>query len=94
MPPIECTSRRSAIFGSFPMRRLRRVRSAAASASENVASSTRLSGYARARCTALWSATMVLPVPAEPETRAGPLCSRSTSCRWAGCRKTVHFSQG
>ena len=94
MALIECTSRRSAIFGSFPMRRLRRVRSAVANASEKVASSTRLSGCARARCTALWSATMVFPVPAEPETRAGPVYSRSTSCRWAGCRKTVHFSQG
>ena len=88
MPLIECTSRRSASFGSFPMRRFRRVRSAAASASEKVASSTRLSGCARVRCTARCSATMVLPVPAEPETRAGPLYYRSTSCRWAGCRKT------
>ena len=93
MPLIERTLRRSAIFASLPMRCLRRARSAAASASENVASSTRVSGCARARRTARWSVTMVLPVPAEPETCAGPLYSRSTSCRWAVRRKTVHFSQ-
>ena len=43
-----------------------------------------------ARC----RATMVLPVPAEPETRAGPLKSRSTHSRCSGWRKTVHFSHG
>ena len=37
---------------------------------------------------------MVFPVPAEPETRAGPLYAASTIRRCAGCRKTVHFSHG
>ena len=39
-------------------------------------------------------ATIVFPVPAEPETLAGPLKSCSTICRCAGCRNTDHFSQG
>ena len=79
MPRIECTSRRSASFGSLPIRRTRRVRSAAARASEKVASSTRRSGCVRARCTARWRATMVFPVPADPATRAG----RCTAARRA-----------
>ena len=37
---------------------------------------------------------MVLPVPAEPEMRAGPPYIRPTDSRWAGWRKTVHFSRG
>ena len=39
---------------------------------------TRASGFRRARYTARCRATMVLPVPAEPDTRAGPAYSRST----------------
>ena len=41
--------------------------------SEKVVSNTLASGLVRARKTARCSATIVLPVPAEPETRAGPL---------------------
>jgi len=61
---------------------------------EKVVSNTWASGFVRARWTARCSATIVLPVPAEPDTRAGPLYSRSTISRWAGCRNTIHFSQG
>jgi hypothetical protein len=38
------------------------------SGSENVVSSSRDSGYFRARKTARWTATIVLPVPADPAT--------------------------
>ena len=52
-------------------------------------------GIRRARCTARCSATMVLPVPAEPATRAGPADrSARPAARCAGCRKTAHFSHG
>ena len=70
----EYTSMRSASRGSLPISRLQ-LESAAtlASVSEKVVSSTRASGFVRARWTARCRATMVLPVPAEPETRAGPL---------------------
>ena len=54
---------------------------------ENVVSSTRGSRMRRARWTARCSATIVLPVPAEPETRAGPLKARSTRARCAGMQK-------
>ena len=37
---------------------------------------------------------MVLPVPADPATRAGPEKERSTSARCEGWRKTPHFSHG
>ena len=94
MSPIDPTSSRSAIFGSWAISFVSRVRSASASAVENVVRSTRASGCVRARWTARCSATMVLPVPAEPDTRAGPWKLRLTICRCAGCRKTVHFSHG
>ncbi len=58
--------------GSLLNSRFSLVRSAFASVSENVVSSTRASGFVRARWAARCSATIVLPVPAEPETRAGP----------------------
>ena len=48
------------------------ARQGSASGSENVVSRTRPSGACRARRTARCSATTVLPVPADPETRAGP----------------------
>ena len=80
--------------GSLPINRLSLVLRACAKVSEKVVSNTLVLGLARARKTARWSATMVFPVPAEPEIRAGPLYSRSTNCRCAGWRKTVHFSQG
>ena len=44
--------------------------------------------------TARCSATTVLPVPAEPATRAGPRSPVSTISRWEGWRKTIHFSHG
>ncbi len=88
------TSSRSASRGSLPISRRSFTRSAFASASEKVVSSTRLSGLARARWTARCSATMVFPVPADPAIRAGPLKRRSTSSRCAGWRNIVHFSQG
>jgi len=93
-PSIESTSRRSAIRGSLPMSRRSLTLSALASVSEKVVSNTRASGCRRARCTARCRATIVLPVPADPATRAGPENSRSTIWRWARCKKTVHFSQG
>src|ERR1700733_1434905 len=48
----------------------------------------------RRRYAARGSATTVLPVPAEPATRARDLYARSTNCRCEGCRKTDHLSQG
>ena len=60
------TSSRSARRGSLLIRRRSFVRSAFARMSENVVSSTRASGFARARKTARCSATIVFPVPAEP----------------------------
>ena len=71
-----------------------RSRRALARVSENVVRSTLALGFVRARCTARCSATMVFPVPAEPDTLAGPVYSRSTIARWAGCRKMLHLSQG
>ena len=68
--------------------------SSAASGSEKLASSTLAFGFSRASRTARWMATMVLPVPAEPATRAGPEKERSTSARCEGWRKTPHFSHG
>ena len=64
---------RSASRGSLPTRRFSLVCSALARVSEKVVSRTRAFGFVRARWTARCSATMVLPVPAEPETRAGPV---------------------
>ena len=50
------------------------VRSWLASVSEKVVSSTRASGLdLMARCAVRCRATTVLPVPAEPDTLAGPL---------------------
>ena len=68
--------------------------SASARGSEKVVMRTRASGEARPRWTARCSATMVLPVPAEPVTRVGPVAVRSTSSRCAGWRNTAHFSNG
>ena len=48
----------------------------------------------RARWRARCIATTVLPVPAPPVTRAGPLKDLATSRSWLGCRKTRHFSSG
>ena len=73
MASREYTSIRSARRGSLLTSRLSLVWSALANVSEKVVSRTRASGFVRARWTARCSATMVLPVPAEPETRAGPL---------------------
>ena len=81
-------------FVSGPARSLTFVASDAASGSEKVASSTRASGEDLASRTARCSATMVLPVPAEPATRAGPAKSFSTISRCEGWRKTIHLSQG
>jgi hypothetical protein len=39
-------------------------------------------------------ATTLLPVPAEPEMRAGPLKFLSTAIFWEGCRKTILSAQG
>jgi hypothetical protein len=39
---------------------------------EKLASSSFAFGFSRASRTARWIATMVLPVPADPATRAGP----------------------
>ena len=47
-----------------------------------------------ARTAARWSATTVLPVPADPRTRAGPLKRRSTRARWSGWRKIIQSSIG
>ena len=44
---------------------------ASASGWEKLASRTRASGLSRASRTARWIATIVLPVPADPATRAG-----------------------
>ena len=85
---------RSRTLGSVPISRASFIRRALASASEKVVSRTRASGFARARCAARWSATMVFPVPAEPAMRAGPPKRRSTSWRCAGWRKTVQRSHG
>ncbi len=70
---IEWTSSRSAKRGSLLMSRLIWVRRAFASMCENVVSKTRAFWLARARKTARCSATIVFPVPAEPETLAGPV---------------------
>ena len=43
-----------------------------------------------ARC----MATTVLPVPAPPSTRAGPLKVLRVSHLWVGCKNTRHFSSG
>ena len=91
---IEWISRRSASLGVFPIRCLSFSFSALASVSEKVVSKTRASAFSLAKCTARCNATIVLPVPAEPETRAGPLKSFSTSSCWSGWRNTVHFSHG
>jgi hypothetical protein len=69
---------RSARRGSLLIRARSLVDNALARASEKVVSSTRALGLARARKAARCSATMVLPVPAEPETRAGPLFDEGT----------------
>jgi hypothetical protein len=62
-----------AILGSLRISSSRRLRRARASMSEYVVSRTRASGFFLAKNTARCSATIVLPVPAEPEMRAGPL---------------------
>src|SRR5918995_1438693 len=49
------------------MRRIGFVRRELARASEKVASSTLASGLVRARNAALWRATTVFPVPADPD---------------------------
>ena len=57
----------------------------------NVVNSTSLpspGGSRSTRCLTRCSATIVLPVPGPPLTRAGPLYERSTILRWSGCRKT------
>ena len=59
-----------------------------------VVSSRRACGFLRASATARCSATTVLPVPAEPATRAAPANSRSTMARCDGCRKTPQRSHG
>ena len=93
-PEQVITSIWSPSCGSLRSKRFKRVSKLFASTSENVASNTRASSCSRATCTALCSATIVLPVPADPVTRAGPLYSRSTKCCWSGWRKTIHLSQG
>ncbi len=45
-------------------------------------------GSRSTKCLTLCRATMVLPVPGPPPTRAGPEYSRSTSRDWVGWRKT------
>ena len=72
MASSEYTSIRSARRGSLLTSRFSLVRSALARVSVNVVSRTLASGFVRARWAARCRATMVLPVPAEPETRAGP----------------------
>jgi hypothetical protein len=67
------TPSRSANSGLLLVKRRSLVRRALASVSENVVSSTRLFGCLRARYAARCTATIVLPVRAEPETCAGPL---------------------
>jgi hypothetical protein len=69
---MACTSSRSLIRGSLLIKRLSLVRRAFARVSEKVLSNTLASGLVRARKTARCRATIVLPVPAEPATRAGP----------------------
>jgi hypothetical protein len=61
--------------------------------SENVVKSRRAWGFLQASATVRCSATTVFPVPAEPDTRAGPANRRSTTARCEGCRKTPHRAQ-
>jgi hypothetical protein len=57
----------------LPVRVRSRIRSTFARAFEKVVSSTCACGYRRAKATARCNATIVLPVPALPLIRAGPL---------------------
>ena len=91
---IERTEMRSATSELSPRRRRSLMRRAAARVSVKVVRRTRAAGSRRARWAARWRATTVLPVPAEPETRAGPVKARSTKSRCEGWRKTVQASQG
>ena len=73
---IERTEMRSATSELSPRRRRSLMRRAAARVSVKVARRMRAAGSRRARWAARWRATTVLPVPAEPETRAGPVKAR------------------
>ena len=88
------TSTCSAICGSLLISWSRLWRRSLASTSEIVVSRIRACGFLRAKCTARCTATIVFPVPAEPDTRAGPEYSRSTHWRCSGCKNTSHLSHG
>ena len=60
------------MLGSLPIRYCSRPFSAFAKAFEKVVNNTRASGWRRAKATARWNATIVLPVPADPRDSRWP----------------------